>query len=123
HVARIELSELTVDQALPTLEHSRDRHALIERTARDGAYGRIHAGGITPTRKDRQVLHKSEIMTLCPGCPRPPAGKKSAVLILSLDMFPLYSHGEHALGHVSPDKAGSTYALARTPLFRRPHSA
>src|SRR5438132_4948616 len=70
HVARIELSELTVDQALPTLEHAGDRHALIERTARDGAYGRIHAGGIATTRNDRDMLHKREIMTVCPGCPR-----------------------------------------------------
>ena len=69
HVARTELPELTVDQALPTLAHAVDRHTLIERAACDGAYGRIHAGGITTTRKDRDVLHKSETMTVCPGSP------------------------------------------------------
>ena len=37
HVARTELPELTVDQALPTLAHAVDRHALVERAARDGA--------------------------------------------------------------------------------------
>jgi alkanesulfonate monooxygenase SsuD/methylene tetrahydromethanopterin reductase-like flavin-dependent oxidoreductase (luciferase family) len=42
----------------------------IERAARDGAYGRIHAGGIATTRKDRDVLHKCEIMTLRPCSPR-----------------------------------------------------
>jgi hypothetical protein len=47
HAARMELSELTVDQALPTLAHSVNCHALIECAARD----RIHAGGITTNRK------------------------------------------------------------------------
>jgi hypothetical protein len=36
---------------------------LIERTARDDAYGCIHAGGVTATRKDRDLLHKPEAMT------------------------------------------------------------
>ena len=67
HVARAELPELTIDQALPTLEHAVYRHTLIERAACDGAYSRIHAGGITTTRKDRDVLHKFETMTVCPG--------------------------------------------------------
>jgi hypothetical protein len=62
------LLELTLDQALPALSHSVDRHAQVERTARDGTYCRIHAGGITPTRKDRDVLHKLDIMGVCPGC-------------------------------------------------------
>ncbi len=83
-VPRIELSELTLDQALPTLAHSVDRHALIERTARDGAYGRIHARGITTTRKDCDVLHKSKIMTVCPGCPQQPRARKAPEF-----MFPL----------------------------------
>src|SRR5205823_8037323 len=48
HVARVELAELTVDQALSTLEHAGDRDTLIERTARDGACPRIHAGRVTP---------------------------------------------------------------------------
>ena len=66
HVARTELAELTVDQALPALAHAVHRHALIERAARDGADGRIHAGRVATTRKDRDVLHESEIMTVCP---------------------------------------------------------
>ncbi len=70
HVARAQLAELTVDRALPTLEHAGDRHALVERTARDGADRRIHAGRVTTTRQDRDVLHKCEIMTPCPGSPR-----------------------------------------------------
>ena len=69
HVARTELSELIVDQALPTLAHAIDRHPLIERTTRNGTYGRIHAGGITTTRKDRDVLHESDIMNLYPASP------------------------------------------------------
>ena len=68
--SRAQLSELTVDQALPTLEHSGDRDTLIERTSGDGAYRRIHAGGVATTRQDRDVLHECEIMTLCPGSPR-----------------------------------------------------
>ena len=67
HVARTELPELTLDQALPTLAHAVDRHALIERTAGDGADGRIHAGGITTTRKDRDVLHQFDIIAVCRG--------------------------------------------------------
>jgi len=70
HVARTELAELTVDQALPTLKHAGDRHALVERAARDGADRRIHVGGIATTRQDRDVLHECEIMTLCPRSPR-----------------------------------------------------
>jgi hypothetical protein len=66
HVARTELPELTVDQALPTLEHAIHRHALVERAACDGAYGRIHAGGITTTGQYRDVLHESETRP-CPG--------------------------------------------------------
>src|SRR6266404_65631 len=88
HVPCTERSELTLDQALPTLAHSVDRHALIERTARDGAYGRIHAGRITTTRNDCDLLHKSEIMTVCPGCPRQrPARNKSPLINRSPDMF------------------------------------
>ena len=57
HIARAEPLELAVNQTLPTLAHAVDRHALIERTAGDGAYGRVHAGGITATRKDRDLFH------------------------------------------------------------------
>ena len=67
-VARTELLELAVNQALPTLAHAIDRHALIERTAGDRAYGRIHAGGVTTTRKDRDLLHQSGIIAVCRGC-------------------------------------------------------
>ena len=35
--------------------------------ASDGAYGRIHAGGIATTRKDRDVLHIPGILTVLPG--------------------------------------------------------
>ena len=73
HVARTELAELTLDQSLPALAHSIDRHALIERAAGDGAYGRIHARGITATRQDRDLLHKSDIIAVRPGCSRQPA--------------------------------------------------
>ena len=69
HVAGTELSELTFDETLPTLEHSVDRHALIERTARNSAYRRIHTGGIATARQDRDVLHKTEIMPVRPGNP------------------------------------------------------
>ena len=69
HVARTEQSELTIDQPLPTLTDAVDRHALIERAARDGAYGCIHAGRIAAARKDRDMLHKFETMTVCPGSP------------------------------------------------------
>src|SRR5208282_2962042 len=65
HVARAERPELSINQALPTLQHAVHRHALIERTAGDGADGRIHAGGVATTGKDRNVLHVSEIMTVC----------------------------------------------------------
>src|SRR5439155_5011667 len=36
YVARAELAELTLDEALPTLEHAGNGHALVERAARDG---------------------------------------------------------------------------------------
>jgi hypothetical protein len=51
-----------LDEALPTLAHAVDRHAQIERAARDGADGGVHAGGVTTTRKDSDMFHKSEIM-------------------------------------------------------------
>src|ERR1700722_16512749 len=50
----------------PALAHAIDRHAPIKCTAGDGADGRIHARGVTTTRKDGDVLHESEIMTVCP---------------------------------------------------------
>ena len=65
HIARAELPELAVDKALPTLAYAVDRHALIERTARDGPYRRIHARGVTTACKDSNVFHESEITTVC----------------------------------------------------------
>src|SRR5262249_47433412 len=56
------------------LQHPVDRHSLIERTAGNGAYGRIHAGGVATARQDCDVLHATEIIT---GCPLP--GKEHAV--------------------------------------------
>src|ERR1700733_214639 len=50
-IARTQLPELTVDQTLPTLPHAVTRHVLIQRTTRDGAYGRIHARGVTTARQ------------------------------------------------------------------------
>lgn len=58
HVAGIELLELTLDQALPTLAHAIDGHALIERTAGNGPDGRIHTGSITTTGQDRDLVHR-----------------------------------------------------------------
>ena len=70
YVARAELAELTLDQALPTLEDAGNGHALVERAARDGAYRRIHAGGIATTRQDRDLLHQSDIIDVSRGCPQ-----------------------------------------------------
>jgi hypothetical protein len=58
HVARTELSKLIVDQPLPTLAHSEDRHILIERAAGDSTYGRIHARGVTTTRRHCDLFDK-----------------------------------------------------------------
>jgi hypothetical protein len=64
YVTRTQRPELTVDQAPPTLTHAVHRHALIDRTARDGAYGRIHAWGVATTCQDRDVLHGSQVITV-----------------------------------------------------------
>jgi hypothetical protein len=47
------------------LKHTMDCHAEIERAARHGAYGRIHAGGITPAGQDRNMFHTFKSMTEC----------------------------------------------------------
>ena len=57
NVARTERPELTLDQALPTLTDAVNCHALVDRAACDGTYGRIHSGGIATTCQDRDVLH------------------------------------------------------------------
>jgi hypothetical protein len=41
-------SQLTLDQALPTLEHARDRDTLIERTARDRRIAAFMPGASPP---------------------------------------------------------------------------
>ncbi len=64
HVACAELAEMTVDEALPTLSHAIDRHALIERAAGDGADRRIHTGGIATTCEDRDVFHESQVIIM-----------------------------------------------------------
>ena len=56
-VVSFQLAERIGVRALPTLAHAVDCHALIERAPRDGAYGRIHAGSVTTTGEDCDVLH------------------------------------------------------------------
>ena len=56
-VARVERADLILDQALEALPHAEHRHALVERAARDGANGGVHAGRVAAARQDRNAFH------------------------------------------------------------------
>ena len=104
-VARIERADLIVDQALKALPHAVDGHALIEGAARDGANGRIHAGGVAAAGQDRNAFHAAMLrLTLAPGpCPQ-------------ARLFP-QAHLEYI---VARSDAGNLYGAAQNARCRMP---